>query len=37
MKDGTFITALVLRPKDDNDLNGDWIQETIPDSIYLQN
>lgn len=37
MKDGTFITALVLRPKDDKDLNGDWIQETIPDSIYLQN
>ena len=37
MKDGTFITALVLRPKDDKELNGDWIQETIPDSIYLQN
>lgn len=37
MKDGTFVTALVLRPKDDKDLNGEWIQETIPDSIYLQN
>ena len=37
MKDGSYITALVLKPKDDNDLNGEWIQETVPDSIYLVN
>ena len=37
MKDGSYITALVLKPKDENDLNGEWIQETVPDSIYLLN
>lgn len=37
MKDGQYVTALVLKPTSDEDLNGEWIQKTTPDSIYLGN
>lgn len=37
MKDGQYVTALVLKPTSDEDLNSEWIQETQPDSIYLGN
>ncbi len=37
VKDGSYITALVLKPANDKELLEEWIQETTPDSIYLVN